>query len=857
MATILIVDDRPTNREVLTTLLGYGGHRLLEATDGAAALELARAERPDLVIADIIMPTMDGYEFVRQLRADPAVAATTVIFSTAYYHEQEAHALAHACGVVHILTKPCEPEVVLHTVDAALGRWPVPAPVPSEAFDREHLRVLTDKLAQKVDELTELNLKMGTLLDISQRLALQRDPVRLLEDYCREACVLIGAQWAAVGMLDEAGQSLCHFSTYGLDPATVASLHPPPSPRSVVAALLHESGVRRLSGIGGNPQAIGWPPHYPPVHTFLGTAIFSSTRVYGYLCFIDKLSADAFSADDEHIAIALAAQLAVAYENAQQYAKIQHYVSELRQEIVERQRAEEALQHAKERYRSMVDNAVHGIYRCTSAGTFLDVNPALVALLGYPSAEALVRIDMATDLYRDPNAYQRVSALLQQAGQWEGMEVEWKRQDGTLITVRLSGRVVEDAQYAEIFEVIAEDVTERQVLEAQLRQSQKLESIGRLAGGVAHDFNNLMMVTIGYADLILMDLAPESPLRAKVKAIKNVGERAATFTHQLLAFGRKQMLQPTLLDLNTVIAECLQMLRRLIGEDITLLPVFGLALKRVHADPEQLGQVMAHLAINARDAMPRGGQLTIETTNVYLDANNARQHVSVRPGPYVILSVSDTGAGMDAETLVHIFEPFFTTKPQEQGKGLGLSTVYGIVEQSGGHIRVFSVPGQGTTFKIYLPAVVESEQREETPVKPTVVPPGAVTVLLVDDADMVRDLACQALRQHQYQVLEAANGNEALQICEQHQGPIHLLVTDVSMPRMSGRELADHLMSRYPTMKVLYISGYTNNLLTHSGVLDAHIAFLEKPFLPSELIRKVQAMLDASDRTGPARLSEG
>ena len=854
MATILIVDDRPTNREVLRTLLGYGGHRLLEATDGAAALELVRAERPDLVIADIIMPTMDGYEFVHQLRADPAVAATTVIFSTAYYYEQEAHALAHACGVVHILTKPCEPEVVLHTVDAALGRRPVPAMAPSETFDREHLRVLTDKLSQKVDELTGLNLKMGTLLDISQRLALQRDPVRLLEDYCHEARALIGAQWAAVGMLDEAGQSLCHFSTYGLDPATTAGLLSP-APQSFLAALLHERGVRRLGGIGGNPHAIGWPPHYPPVHTFLGTAIFSSTRVYGYLCFIDKLGADAFSADDERIAIALAAQLAVAYENAQQYAEIQHYVSELRQEIVERQRAEEALQHAKERYRSMVDNAVHGIYRCTSAGTFLDVNPALVALLGYPSAEALMRIDMATDLYRDPNAYQRVSALLRQAGQWEGVEVEWKRQDGTPITVRLSGRVVQDAQYAEIFEVIAEDVTERQVLEAQLRQAQKLESIGRLAGGVAHDFNNLMMATIGYADLILMDLAPESPLRAKVEAIKNAGERAATLTHQLLAFGRKQMLQPTMFDLNTMIAERLQMLRRLIGEDITLLPVLGPALQRVHADPEQLRQVMVHLAINARDAMPQGGQLTIETANVSLDADDARQHISVRPGPYVMLWVSDTGAGMDAETLAHIFEPFFTTKPQEQGKGLGLSTVYGIVEQSGGHIRVFSVPGQGTIFKIYLPAVVEPEEREETPVKPTVAPPGVATVLLVDDADMVRNLAGQVLQQHHYQVLEAANGDAALQLCEQHQGPIHLLVTDVLMPRMNGGELADRLALRHPTMKVLYISGYTDNLLPH-GTLDAHIAFSEKPFLPSELVCKVRTMLGTSGRTTPEGISE-
>jgi signal transduction histidine kinase/CheY-like chemotaxis protein len=467
-----------------------------------------------------------------------------------------------------------------------------------------------------------------------------------------------------------------------------------------------------------------------------------------------------------------------------------------------------------------------------------------------------MKIDMATDLYRNPNAHQQVNTQFRQAGQWEGVEVEWKRLDGTPITVRLSGQVVQDEQYAEIFEVIAEDATERQVIEAQLRQAQKLESIGRLAGGVAHNFNNLMMATIGYADLLLMDITPGSPLRTRVEAIKNAGERAATLTHQLLAFGRKQMLQPTMFDLNTVIVERLQMLRRLLGEDITLRPVLSPALQRVHADPEQLRQVMVHLAINARDAMPQEGQLTIETANVYLDADDARPHISVRPGPYVMLRVSDTGAGMDAATLAHIFEPFFTTKPQEQGKGLGLSTVYGIVEQSGGHIQVFSAPGQGTTFTIYLPAVAESGEGEATPVKPSVALPGVATILLVDAADVVRNLACQALQEHHYQVLQAANGVAALQLCEQHPGPIHLLVTDVVMPRMNGGESAERLALRHPTMKVLYISDYANNLLPPHGMLDAHVSFLRKPFLPSDLVCKVRAMLDPSGGTASESIFE-
>jgi len=379
----------------------------------------------------------------------------------------------------------------------------------------------------------------------------------------------------------------------------------------------------------------------------------------------------------------------------------------------------------------------------------------------------------------------------------------------------------------------------------QLLQVQKMEAIGRLAGGVAHDFNNLLTVLGGRSRLLLDRLRRDDPLRRDIELIQETADRAATLTQQLLAFSRKQVLAPKVLDLNAVVVNMDTMLRRLIGEDIDLVTVPGPALGRVKADPGQIEQVIMNLAINARDAMPRGGQLTIETANVELDEAYARRHVAVRPGPHVMLAVSDTGPGMDAETQARVFEPFFTTKEPGKGTGLGLATVYGIVKQSGGNIWVYSEPGRGTTFKIYLPRVEEAAEPVE-PAKALAGPPrGLETVLVVEDDEALRELAREILQSHGYTVLEARHGGEALPIGERHAGPIHLLVTDVVMPWMSGRELARRLMPAHPEMKVLYVSGYTENAVVHNGVLDPDTAFLQKPFTPDALARKVREVLDA------------
>jgi two-component system, cell cycle sensor histidine kinase and response regulator CckA len=385
---------------------------------------------------------------------------------------------------------------------------------------------------------------------------------------------------------------------------------------------------------------------------------------------------------------------------------------------------------------------------------------------------------------------------------------------------------------------------ERAQLQEQLRQAQKIDALGRLAGGVAHDFNNVLTVIVGYTELMKADLREGDPLREQLDDVRNAADRASELTNQLLAFGRKQMLQPRVLDLNRHIASSVSMLRRLLGEDIELVTVLEPQLRSVKADPSQMDQVVINLAVNARDAMPRGGRLTIETHNVTVGADDAQAHATFRPGTYVMLAISDTGHAIDPAVLPQIFDPFFTTKAPGKGTGLGLSTVYGIVKQSGGWIWVYSEAGHGTTFKIYLPQV-DGEAAAEPPREVAAADRrGVETVLVVEDDAAVRKLTCEALRKHGYDVLEAANGGEALLICERRPGAIRLLVTDIVMPYMSGPDLAARALALQPHMRVLYTSGYTDDAVVRHGLLDRTVAFLQKPFAVSALAQKVRQVLD-------------
>ncbi len=385
---------------------------------------------------------------------------------------------------------------------------------------------------------------------------------------------------------------------------------------------------------------------------------------------------------------------------------------------------------------------------------------------------------------------------------------------------------------------------EKEKLEAQLRQSQKMEAIGTLAGGIAHDFNNLLTVIIGNAQLSLMNAIEDKSLRNGIEEIKKAGEKAASLTRQLLAFSRKQIIKPEVLDINIVVNETKKMLKRVIGEDIEFQTVLEPRLWKVYADFGQIDQIIINMVINARDAMPQGGKLTIDTTNADLNKNYFHEHdIEEEPGPYVILAVSDTGSGMDKETRERIFEPFFTTKEVGKGTGLGLSTIYGIVKQNNGFVWVYSEPGQGSTFKIYLPKMkndAENAEKKQTPVDD---PGGSETVLVVEDDDFLRNMAQNALRRYGYKVLVAENGEDALRVCKELDGQIDLMITDVIMPKMGGKKLAERLQPLYPQIKVIYMSGYTDNAIVHHGVLAPELNFIEKPFSPEGLARKAREVL--------------
>ncbi len=523
--------------------------------------------------------------------------------------------------------------------------------------------------------------------------------------------------------------------------------------------------------------------------------------------------------------------------------EILKFVSQQLATAIEHKRYEEALRRSEARYRSLILSAAYGIYRCTVSGKFLDVNPALINMLGYRSVEELLALDPRQEVFLNAQELDRLTEDYRRTKSLNGIEVQWKCKDGRVIIVRLSGRAVSDGDGPEeMLEIIAEDITERRQLEEQFRQAQKMEAVGRLAGGVAHDFNNLLMVINGYTEVLLEQLKQGDGLHQKVQSIQQAADRAATLTRQLLAFSRKQLLELKVVDVNSVIGDMERLLRPLIGENIELVTRLAPDAGRTRADAGQLEQVIMNLVVNAKDAMPDGGKITIQSADVTV-RQNFREHRFIQPGRYVVISLSDTGHGMDQETQSRIFEPFFTTKEKGKGTGLGLSTVYGIVKQSGGYVFTQSDIGQGTTFHIYLPRVEESPEELSPAKSQENEKGGSETVLLVEDEDSVRELVRETLVSRGYQVLEAENGESGLRVAEACSGHIDLLITDVVMPGIGGRELAKKLLLMRPDMGVLYLSGYTEDAIVHHGALGPGRAFLQKPFSLQSLARKVREVL--------------
>ncbi|HVW00123.1 MAG TPA: response regulator [Planctomycetaceae bacterium] len=981
MATILIVDDDATNRQLLLTLLGYGGHRLIESANGADALKAAHEHSPDLIITDVLMPGMDGYEVVRQLRQDPALRDTAIIFYTAHYNDREARELASACGVKHFLSKPAEPELILSTVNAVLDRACAPAePRMPDEFDRQHLRLVSDKLTRTVDDLQEANLRQAALMEINLRLGSERDPQLLLEALCRSARELLGVGHAAVGVLREGGTSLHYFFTDARDGESTVYVGVPCPDHGILAEVVQDRRPQRRANLMGNPQSTGLPEVFPPVRHLLVVPLVSLSRVYGWVSLSDMQHE--FTSEDEVLASILAAQVGRVYENGRLYAQLMRRVSELDQEIARRVEVEDSLRVSEERFVKVFQSSPAAIAILRMAdGRVLDVNESFLRMHGCTREAAIGRMSSEFGLPGEGETWHEFAAGLQVQGSVRDLEVGFISSAGephvaltSVELIELGGEpclislaldITERQRNAESLRSAVErlelasrgtneglwdarfaagrpwddprtefwwsprfkellgfrpdefpnhldswssrlhpddrdavlnalrahietgvpfnleyrlrvrtgefrwfagrgqarwdkhgrlirmagsirDLTEQKKLEEQFRQSQKLEAIGRLAGGIAHDFNNLLTAIMGYAGMMLDEVPASDPLHEGLAEITRAGERAAILTRQLLAFSRKQVVSPIVLDLQSVVKDMERMLRRVIGENIELVTRAAEAPLLVKVDPGQLEQVLMNLVVNARDAMPGGGRLTVETERVTIDEREVAAYSGGLPGEFVRLSVADTGVGISDDIRARLFEPFFTTKQSGQGTGMGLATVFGIAQQNGGWVEVESEPGAGAAFRVYWPRPAEQQPTPVVPRAHITAPRGREAVLVVEDEGGVRGLVCRILRSGGYDVLEARDGVEALLLCEDRNRSIQLLVSDLVMPAMSGPELARRASEHRPELKVLYISGYMDAEQIPPELADSGVPLLQKPFSPQELLRRVRELLDAT-----------
>jgi two-component system cell cycle sensor histidine kinase/response regulator CckA len=524
----------------------------------------------------------------------------------------------------------------------------------------------------------------------------------------------------------------------------------------------------------------------------------------------------------------------------------QHTLCLAVRDVTDRKHAEENLRVSEEKFSKAFHLGPDAVtITSMEDGRFIEVNDNFLRLTGFTREEIIGRASVELGLWANPKDRQQIVALLKRSGEARDLEVRMSIRSGELRTVQMSAHTIELAGQSCMIAIIR-DVTERRALEVQLRQAQKMEAVGRLAGGVAHDFNNLLVGILGYSELLKKKLTEQSSLLRMANEINFAAMRARDLTSRLLALSHRQILQPAVLDLNALARQCERLLRPIIGEDVRVVQRLDSKIGSVKADPAQLEQVILNLALNARDAMPSGGTLSLETCNIQVDPALARQHPGLIPGSYVRLQVVDTGHGIAPEVMPRIFEPFFTTKELGKGSGLGLSTVYGVVKQSGGCVTVSSEPGHGATFGIYLPRASElPERRTSAPVAVTS-NVGTETILLVEDEAVVRDLVCEILRESGYLILSAPSGPDAMKITAEYTKPIDLLITDVVMPEMSGPELANTLRRARREMRVLYMSGYTDDALLVRQGLPENCAFIRKPYTPLQFLQKVRETLDAA-----------
>ncbi|HWO88884.1 MAG TPA: response regulator [Gemmatimonadales bacterium] len=859
---VLVVEDSPTQAEALLAVLEDRFEPKL-AGSGEAAVQALMREQFDIVISDIVMPgKVDGYELCRHIKSGPH-ADTPVVLLTSLSDPMDIIRGLEA-GADNFLTKPYEPQHLLDRLDVLLAtrsartrgrlRTGVAIYFMGRQFtissEREQILDLlvstfedavrqNRELRQREADLERSRRILRTLYEIAVSLTATTTESEILEIGLGRTVELPSVRSGWIWLFDHASQEFRLAATRDLPPAVGESLGvagPCYCQREVMAGRLDRVcrvlECERLRAAGGVQQ----------VHA--SVPLHCGGQMVGVMNLLAE-GRESFSDSDLSVLYGVGNQIAFAIERARLWNNMEQLVAQrtaaLRAEAAERERAEEALRLSD----SILRRVGNLVVVSDRDAKIKYVSPSVEAVLGYSPAELLENgwWDL-TFASREESDAERAAVAQTARGE---IPLRSKPYERALVARDGRRRLIiwsDSKGPGEMLIGVGLDITDTRQLEEQFRQAQKMEAVGRLAGGVAHDFNNILTAIIGYVDLLLAERDLRSEVRSELDEIRIGADRASRLTRQLLAFSRRQVLQPQPLNLNEVIAGIEPMLRRLLGEDVIFATLTSPDLGTVEADPGQIEQVIMNLALNARDAMPGGGKLTIETRNVVLDESYAQEHAGVSPGNYVLLAVSDTGHGMDDYVRSRVFEPFFTTKPPGMGTGLGLATVYGIVNQSGGHVRVYSEPARGTTMKVYLPRTdrsAVSRQRDEA--EPLI--GGSEAILVVEDDQSVRSLVLKSLSRLGYSVLEARDGQSALELVYDRTNKVDLLLTDVILPGMSGRAVAQQLLQLQPGAAVLYMSGYTDEAISRQGMLEPGVELLQKPFTPAELAKRVRKVLDA------------
>jgi two-component system, cell cycle sensor histidine kinase and response regulator CckA len=892
---ILIVEDSITQSEQLKHLLEQEGYRVTVAGDGKEALSHLASHKPTLVISDIVMPVMNGYELCKHIKSNETTWEIPVILLTSLISSEDVLE-GLSCGADNFITKPYNEEYLLSIIAKILAsgrlrktervRMGVEVLIGGKrrfitADQQQMLSLLLSTYEAAVQRNTELTQVQDELRSLNERLEdlVQERTSELLKEIAerkrgearvgglnailravRSVNQLITREKDRKTMIDEACFIL--VSSRGFNSAWIALVDETGKLLTMTGNVQNEKYMKMAEAIKRDE----WPFCTEKAMEESGIVVIEAGSTVCRDCLLsdDCRGHGAFVArirqDEKNygfMVVSLPVHIVADQEEQQLFKEA---VSDIafalyNIELEERRfKIEKELKDSEARYRALFEGVAEGILMTDmQTKKFKYANPAMCQILGYSATE--LNVMTASDIHPEDaleKLMAELEAALEESTSLIQHNIPFLKKDGTIIfadVVTSPGISIVGRSHTATF---VTDITERhraeeekKRMEIQLLQSQKMEAIGRLSGGIAHDFNNILTTIIGNSEMTLAGIGKEDPLWEPLEDIKLAGEKAAMLTRQLLAFSRRQILQAEKFNLNEIVTEMDKMLRRLIGEDIELETMLSPDLGIIEADPGQVEQIIMNLAINSRDAMPNGGKLTIETASVELDEVYAATHFPVIPGSYEMVSVSDTGIGISKENKEQIFEPFFTTKPKGKGTGLGLSIVYGIVKQSNGYIWVYSEPGKGAAFKIYFPRVEDDDYPGETARKTTTeLCGGSETVMVVEDDRMIMKVIKKVLVSCGYSVLFAADGNEALRVSEDHNAPIHLLLTDVIMPGMGGRELMNRLGRKRPDMKVLFMSGYTDNAIVHHGVLEKGLSFIQKPFASGSLKKKVREVLD-------------